>query len=148
MHIEASRDSTIMISGVGSVAILVNDAKKSAEWYREKLGFEIVGIEGHTVFVKPKGSQSLLLHLCGRCDAWENDQPGGRTGIWLQCGEITIRKDEKTGQVLPASNPENVERTYHELKGKGVEFSEELSTTDWGKYAILRDPDGNEIEIS
>jgi len=137
-----------MITAVGSTAILVNDAKKSAEWYREKLGFEIVGIEGHTVFVKPRGTQALLLHLCERCDSWENDRPGGRTGIWFQCGEIRIRRDEKTGQVLPASNPEDVERTYFELKKNGVEFSEGLTTTDWGKYAILRDPDRNEFEIS
>jgi len=60
-----------MITGVGSVAILAHDAKKSAEWYRDKLGFEIVGIEGHTVFVRlssrrpwppaPKCTQSCLL---------------------------------------------------------------------------------------
>jgi catechol 2,3-dioxygenase-like lactoylglutathione lyase family enzyme len=137
-----------MITGLGSVAVLVHDAKKSAEWYRDKLGFEIVGIEGHSVFVKPKGSQAPLVHLCERCESWEQDQPGGRTGIWLQCGEITIRKDERTGQVLPASNPENVERTYFELKKNGVEFSEELTATNWGKYAILKDPDGNEFEIS
>ena len=137
-----------MITGVGSVAILVEDARKSAEWYREKLGFEIVGIEGHAVFVKPKGPQSLLLHLCGRCDAWEDDHPGGRTGIWLQCGDLTMRRAEKTGQLLPTSNPEDVERVYFELKNNGVEFSEELTTTDWGKYAIFRDPDGNEFEIS
>jgi catechol 2,3-dioxygenase-like lactoylglutathione lyase family enzyme len=137
-----------MITGVGSVAVLVHDAKKSAAWYRDRLGFEIVGIEGHTVFVKPKGSQALLLHLCERCDSWEQDQPGGRTGIWLQCGEITIRKDTGTGRVVPASNSDNVERTYFELKKNGVEFSEELTTTNWGKYAILKDPDGNEFEIS
>ncbi len=137
-----------MITGVGSVAILVNDAKKSAEWYHDKLGFEIVGIEGHTVFVRPKGAQAILLHLCERCDAWGNDQPGGRTGIWFQCGEITISRDERTSQVLPASKPEDVERTYIELKEKGVDFSEELTTTEWGKYAILRDLDGNEFEIS
>lgn len=131
-----------MITGVGSVAILVRDARKSAEWYRAKLGFETVGIEGHTVFVKPKGSRTVLLHLCGPCDAWENDKPGWRTGIWFQCGDITIRKDEKTGQALPASKPEDVERTY------GVEFSEQLTTTERGKYAIFRDPDGNEFEIS
>lgn len=137
-----------MITGVGSVAVLVYDAKKSAEWYRSKLHFEIVGIEGHTVFVKPKGSQAPLLHLCGPNDAWENDKPGGRTGIWLQCGEMTIRKDKRTGQVLPASRPEEVEKTYFELKRNGVEFSEELTKTDWGKYAIFRDLDGNEFEIS
>jgi catechol 2,3-dioxygenase-like lactoylglutathione lyase family enzyme len=137
-----------MITGLGSVGVLVHDAKESAVWYRDRLGFEIVGIEGHTVFVKPKSSQAPLLHLCERCESWEQDQPGGRTGIWLQCGEITIRKDERSGQVLPASNPENVERTYLELKKNGVEFSEELTATAWGKYAILKDPDGNEFEIS
>jgi len=137
-----------MITGVGSIAILVSDAKKSAAWYHDKLGFEIVGVEGHSVFVRPNGSETLLLHLCERCESWEQDQPGGRTGVWLRCGEITIRKDERTGQVLPASNPENVESTYFELKKKGVEFSEELTTTSWGKFAILKDPDGNEFEIS
>jgi catechol 2,3-dioxygenase-like lactoylglutathione lyase family enzyme len=137
-----------MITGVGSVAILVRDARKSAEWYHDKLGFEIIGVEGHTVFVKPRGSQAPLLHLCARCDAWEEDQPGGRAGIWLHCGETTIRKDERTGQVLPASRPEEVERAYLELKRKGVEFKEELTTTDWGKYAMLKDLDGNEFEIS
>jgi len=137
-----------MITGVGSVAILVHDAKKSAAWYRDKLGFEIVGLEGHTIFVRAKGSQGLLLHLCERCDSWQKDQPEGRTGIWLQRGEITIRKDERTGQVTPASEPKDVETTYLELKKNGVEFSEELTTTNWGKYAILRDLDGNEFEIS
>jgi uncharacterized glyoxalase superfamily protein PhnB len=59
-----------------------------------------------------------------------------------------VRKDETTGQVIPASKPEDVERVYLELKKNGVEFSEELATTNWGKYAILRDLDGNEFEIS
>ena len=59
-----------------------------------------------------------------------------------------MRKDERTGLVTPASRPEDVERTYLEMKKKGVEFSEELTATDWGKFAIFRDLDGNEFEIS
>jgi len=129
------------------VAILVEDAHKSARWYHEKLGFEIIGIEGHTVFVRPKGSNTLL-HLCERCDAWEGEKPGGRTGIWLKCGRVVVRKDKKTGLVIPSSVPEDVERTYRQLKKKGVQFSEELTTTSWGKYALLKDPDGNLFEIS
>jgi len=136
-----------VIKEVGSVAVLVSDAKRSAEWYRDKLGFEIVGMEGHTVFVRPKGSR-FLLHLCGKCDAWEGDTPGGRTGVWLNCGDVVVSKDKKTGIVTPASRPESVEKTYHELKKKGVEFQEELTTASWGKYAILKDPDGNLFEIS
>jgi len=137
-----------MLTGVGSVAILVNDAKKSAEWYCDKLGFEIVGMEGHPVFVRPKGSGYPLIHLCSKCHDWGNDKPGGRTGIWLNCGEIIVHKRNESGIILPASNPEEVEKTYEELEKNGVEFSEDLAVTSWGRLAILKDPDGNEIEIS
>lgn len=68
--------------------------------------------------------------------------------MWLHCGEIPLHRDRETGRVLPASNPEDVEATYLELRDKGVEFSEEITTTSWGMYAILRDPDGNEFELS
>ena len=136
-----------MITGVGSVAVLMNDAHRSAEWYRDKLGFEIVEDKGHIVIVKPKRSQTLL-HLCGKCGAWENDRPGGRTGVWLHCGGVEMREDKKSGQLIPASDPADAERTYAELTKKGVEFSEALASTSWGKYAILKDPDGNEFELS
>jgi lactoylglutathione lyase len=136
-----------MIAGTGSIAILINDVAKSVEWYRDKLGFEIVENHGHTVFVRPRGSQ-LLLHLCAKCDAWEADHPGGRTGVWFNSGEIVMQKAGKSGQLIPASDPNEVEKTYLELKKKGVEFTEELTSTSWGKYAILKDLDGNEFEIS
>ena len=136
-----------MISGVGSVAILVNGPSKAAQWYEEKLGFEIVENEGHTVFARPKDSQ-LLLHLCGKSDSWGRDSPGGRTGLWLYCGEISMRKDPASGQLIPASSPEEVERTYLQLKKNGVEFSEELTSSGWGNYAILKDLDGNDFEMS
>jgi uncharacterized glyoxalase superfamily protein PhnB len=50
--------------------------------------------------------------------------------------------------VLPASRPDGVESAYRELKAKGVQFSMELTTTSWGKMAILKDLAGNEFEIS
>ncbi|HUI00006.1 MAG TPA: VOC family protein [Nitrososphaerales archaeon] len=137
-----------MLIGVGSVAVLVNDADKAARWYRDKLGFEIVENKGHAVWVRPKGTTTPLLHLCERCDDWGDDKPGGRTGIWLASGKVRLRRDKKSGRILPSSNPRAVERTYKELKRKGVEFSQELTKTSWGKMAILRDLDGNEFEIS
>jgi catechol 2,3-dioxygenase-like lactoylglutathione lyase family enzyme len=126
---------------------LVTDAKKSAEWYRERLGFEVVQAEGHGVFVRPPGSQ-VLIHLCGSCEAWGPDRPGGRTGVWLGCGPVKMNRGKKSGLLIPASDPSEVERTYEELLGRGVEFSEALTTASWGKYAVLKDPDGNEFEIS
>ncbi len=136
-----------MIRGVGSVAILVRDAKQSAEWYRDRLGFEIVSSEGHAVFVRPRGAPWPVIHLCGECESWEGDRPGGPTGIWLPCSEVRIQR-AKSGALIPASDPGEVERTYRELKAKGVSFSHELQTVSWGKQATFLDPDGNELEIS
>jgi catechol 2,3-dioxygenase-like lactoylglutathione lyase family enzyme len=114
-----------MITDVGSVAVLVKDAKRAAEWYSEKLGFR-TRIQGHWVTVKPEDSE-IALHLCEKCEEWGDDTPGGQTGISF----IT----------------DNQEQTYKELKAKGVEFSKELTTEWFGTYAIFKDPDGNEFWI-
>jgi uncharacterized glyoxalase superfamily protein PhnB len=112
-----------LFTEIACVPVLVNDAKKSAEWYRDKLGFE-VSIHGHWVEAKPKGSQTVI-HLCGKCKEWGNDSPGGNTGIF-------IKSDDKT-------------KTYEELKTRGVEFSKELTKESWGTCAIFKDLDGNEF---
>jgi catechol 2,3-dioxygenase-like lactoylglutathione lyase family enzyme len=112
-----------MLTAVSSVAVLVHDAKKSAKWYHEVLGFEATE-QGHWVAVRPKDSK-LVIHLCEKCDEWEGDAPGGNTGIGFQ-------SDDKR-------------RTYEELKAKGVEFKQDLTTEWFGTYAIFKDPDGNEF---
>jgi catechol 2,3-dioxygenase-like lactoylglutathione lyase family enzyme len=110
-----------MLTEVSSVAVLVTDAKKSAKWYSEKLGFE-TNAEGHWVTVRPKGSK-MVIHLCEKCEEWGDDRPGGNTGIGF------YSDDQR--------------KTYQELKAKGVEFQKELTTEWFGTYAIFKDPDGN-----
>ena len=114
-----------MLDGISSVAVLVTDAKKSAEWYAETLGFES-NVQGHWVTVRPKGS-NVVIHLCEKCEEWEGDLPGGNTGIGL------YSPDKK--------------KTYEQLKSKGVRFKKELTTEWFGTYAIFMDPDGNEFWI-
>lgn len=114
-----------MFTEVGSVPVLVRDAAKAAAWYKEKLGFEVT-VQGHWVAAKPPGS-SVVLHLCAENEDWEGDRPGGQTGIFLKC-------DDK-------------EKTYQDLKRRGVEFAVELREAPWGggKYAIFKDLDGNKF---
>ena len=115
-----------MLTEIASVPVLVKNARESAEWYREKLGFEVNMQGQHWVEVKPMGS-SAVLHLCEKCKEWENDSPGGNTGIFL-------RSDDQA-------------KTYRELKAKGVEFAVELTKESWGTYAVFKDPDGNQFWI-
>ncbi len=114
-----------MFTEVGSIAVLVNDATKAAEWYNRQLDFE-VNVQGHWVTAKPRGSNTVI-HLCGKCEDWENDRPGGHTCIF-------IKTDDK-------------EENYRKLKSQGVEFDVELTEAPWGggKYAIFRDLDGNKF---
>ena len=112
-----------MLTEVSSVPVLVRDAKKSAKWYSEKLGFE-TDLQDHWVTVRPKGSK-LVIHLCEKCEEWEDDEPGGNTGIGFY-------SDDKT-------------KTFEELKARGVEFKKGLTTEWFGTYAIFKDLDGNEF---
>ena len=103
-----------------SVAIMVTDAEKSANWYKEKLDFATEG-SGHWITVRPRGSNAKV-HLC------EGKLEPGNTGISLYC--------------------KNVERTAAKLEKKGVKFATPVTKKEWGTFAMIADPDGSEIWLS
>jgi catechol 2,3-dioxygenase-like lactoylglutathione lyase family enzyme len=105
---------------LSSIALVVSDAKKSAKWYMEKLGFEIRSKDGHWVTVSQKGLP-VDIHLCeGFCPL----EPGN-TGFSF------ISKD--------------VAKEQKALEAKGVKFTQTTKKEDWGTYAMFADPDGNEF---
>jgi len=108
-----------MINSIIDVAIVVSNAKKSADWYKEKLGLEVRDNEGHWVTVAPKGS-ALVMHLC---ESKPLEQ--GNTGI--------------------AFRVDDLDKSYKEMTGKGVEFTVKPTKEEWGTYAMFKDPDGNEF---
>ena len=112
---------------LATVAVTVTrPAKKAAEWYRDKLDFEIRGeADGHWIVVAPKGQTGTKegpwwgIHLC---EADELD-PGNTAILFLT---------------------PDIETAYQELKTKGVEFTKEITKEVWGTYAMFTDPWGNE----
>ena len=108
-----------MIKSIMDMAIVVSDAKKSAEWYKQNLGLEVRDNEGHWITVAPKDS-SVVLHLCETTPAEK-----GNTGIAFCVDEL--------------------DKTYREMSAKGVEFTTKPKKTEWGTYAMFKDLDGNEF---
>ncbi|HUK51532.1 MAG TPA: VOC family protein [Terriglobales bacterium] len=106
-----------MLKSITDVAVVVSDAKKSAEWYSEKLGLEVRDREGHWVTVAPKDS-TVVLHLC-ETEPLEQ----GNTGI--------------------AFKVDDLDQAYKEMISKGVEFTVKPTKEEWGSYAMFKDPDGN-----
>ncbi len=100
-------------------------AKKAAEWFKDKLDFEIGGeIDGHWVVVGPKGTT------------------GPPEGPW--CGIHLCEADElDPGNTAILFLTEDILSTYKELKTKGVEFTKELTEEVWGTFAMFTDPWGN-----
>ena len=106
-----------LIKRISSSAIVVKDAKKAAQWYRQKLGFDVKE-DGHWITAKPKGSRGPVLHLC----------------------ETTPLEKGNTGIAFLA---DDVNKTYEDLMKKGVKFTKKLKDEGWGPYAMFSDPDGN-----
>jgi len=106
-----------MISRSFSVAVMVKDADKSTDWYKEKLGFQVAS-EEHWVTAWPRGA-SWRIHLC------QGDLEPGNTGIALYCTDL--------------------EGTANLLKKRGVKFHKDVTKAAWGNYAQIEDPDGNII---
>ena len=110
-----------MLSKSFSVAVMVSDGKKSAKWYKEKLGLEVSTEMEHWVTAWQKGA-SWKLHLC------EGDLEPGNTGVSFYS--------------------DDVKKTVSDLKKKGVKFSQDYTKSEWGENAMFDDPDGNSFWIS
>jgi catechol 2,3-dioxygenase-like lactoylglutathione lyase family enzyme len=110
-----------MIKSIIDVAVVVSDANKSAEWYRDKVGLEIRDRQGHWVTVAPKGS-GPVLHLCETTPL----EPGN-TGIAFQADDL--------------------DKAYKEMSAKGVEFTVKPKKEEWGYHAMFKDLDGNEFWV-
>lgn len=112
-----------------SVPVVVTDRVASKAWYTKRFGLDLIDDDDHWVTVGRKGKGSVL-HLC---QASENSPP-----IPLEPGP--------SGFVFAV--PGDFQAECARLQAAGVEFSQEPVKADWGWYATVRDPDGNEHHLS
>jgi catechol 2,3-dioxygenase-like lactoylglutathione lyase family enzyme len=112
-----------------SVAVVVSDRKRSVEWYSKRLGLDVIDSFDHWVTVGRKG-RSGVLHLC-QTSEYDPSIPleKGNTGIQLRV-------------------PGDFEAACAALAANGVKFSTPPTKEEWGWWAAIEDPDGNEISLT
>jgi uncharacterized glyoxalase superfamily protein PhnB len=105
---------------LADVAVVVSNAKASAQWWEEKVGFVSTRVHGsdHAIMIASPGDR-FVLHLC------EGFAP-------LEPGDSGI-----------AFVTDAIEPLVAQMMEGGVQFPEPLKKEKWGSMAKFADPDGN-----
>jgi catechol 2,3-dioxygenase-like lactoylglutathione lyase family enzyme len=125
---ERSAASKLPKATFSSVAVVVSDKRRSLEWYTRNLGLDVILEMDHWITVGRKGHGGVL-HLCQTSDYDTSLPPeSGNTGIQL---------------LLPGE----FAAACAALEANGVRFTNPATKSEWGWWATIADPDGNEISL-
>ncbi len=119
-----------MIKQLKFVGMPTRDQARARDFYVGKLGFEV-----------------------------STDQPFNDKQRWieLRIGTSSTRivlftpdgHEDRIGTFFNGSFAcDDVQATYRQLTAKGVEFVSPPQKQPWGEFAILKDPDGNQLVLS
>jgi catechol 2,3-dioxygenase-like lactoylglutathione lyase family enzyme len=114
-----------MISHLKFVSIPVRDQDRALAFYTGKLGFKVVTDQ-------PMGEDQRWIEL---------RIGGAETRVVLFTAEE--HRDRIGTPFNGAFACDNVERTYEELKARGVEFAAPPEKQPWGTYTTFKDSDDN-----
>ncbi len=118
------------VDKIAMVSLPVSDQERAKLFYVEKLGFTVIAdyIMGNAEAGERAGNRWVMLL-----------PPGGGVSITL----TTWFEDLRPGVMKISLSTSDVEKTYQELKSKGVQPNNEISDAPWGKWFSVDDPDGN-----
>jgi len=119
-----------MIKRLKFAAIPVTDQDRALKFYTEKLGFQVYSDQ-------PFSDEQRWIEL---------GIAGGDTRVVLFTAEAHKPMIGGWSNLTFASD--NVEKTYEELKARGVEFVGPPEKQQWGTFALFKDPDGTTFCLS
>jgi uncharacterized glyoxalase superfamily protein PhnB len=122
-----------VLTKVRSVGIYVSDQQRALDFYRDALGCDVVADlpmgEGdgaqRWIEVKLPGDDTKLILFTPQ---GQENRIGDFSNLIFHCDDM--------------------ERTYEELSGRGVEFPTPPEKASWGQWwAVFQDPDGNKYGL-
>ena len=119
-----------MFQRINAIILLVQDMKKSIEFYNNVLGMEKKQESEDWVEFLKQGTV-LALH------------PAKKKTKSHQQQETT-----KGGNILIGFNISDLEFVCNDLNKKNVKFYKNLKNESFGKHAIIEDPEGNLISLA
>ncbi len=117
------------VTGIGGVFLRSRDPKAMAKWYAENLGIKLADFNG-TAF------------------QWSDEVPAG-TGMtaWSAFPEDTAYFGEGKQAVMIDYRVDDLDALLTELEAKGVWIDPKRQDEVYGKFAWIKDCDGNRVEL-
>ena len=119
-----------MIHNLATVTVYVEDQERALEFYAHTLGFEIRRRQ-------PMGPHEFWIEVA---------PPGAETRIVLYPRLLMPHWQQLKASVIFACD--DIDATYHELRGRGVHFTQVPRQMPWGRFAQFTDLDSNEFMLS
>ena len=135
-----------MIKGLTHAGVWVHDQDEALAFYTEKLGLEVRsdvtleemgGFRWVAVGVPGQEDVSLTLLAVPGPPVFDEETQ--------QAIKTLVAKGAATGLFFAT---DDIHGTYEELKGRGVEFSQEPTEQPYGVDAGFRDPSGNQMRVA
>jgi len=117
------------VTGIGGVFLRSPDSKAMAKWYAEHLGITLADFNG-TAFM------------------WSDEVPAG-TGMtaWSAFPADSEYLGEATQQAMINYRVDDLDALLAELAAKGVWIDPKRDEQSYGKFAWIKDCDGNRVEL-
>ena len=111
-----------MASGIAAVWLPVTDMDRAVAFYRDTLGLEVT---------------------MQQADWSEVDANGVKLGLNAR----ESAKSSEGGAVVTFQPDGSIDDEVQSLKGKGVNFTGEISDWPWGRLAPFKDSEGNDLQF-
>lgn len=123
-----------MIDGIGGAFLFTNDAKRLSAWYRDCLG------------MNPSGEDTECTSIYKIFEYRDLENPETkRSMVWaIIATDQDIKDKPRTGKIN--YRVKNMAEILSHLKNKDVAIEKTQDDT-YGRFAWLKDPDGNSIEL-
>src|SRR5436853_95053 len=116
------------VTGVGGVLLRSADPKRMQAWYAEHLGFPVTDY--------------------GVSFAWTDEVPKGTgTPAWSAFPETTTYFGEGQQAAMINYRVDNLEELLGSLAAAGVWIDPKREDYDFGRFAWIKDCDGNRVEL-
>jgi predicted enzyme related to lactoylglutathione lyase len=119
-----------MITHIKFVSVPVRDQNRALEFYTEKLGFTIITDQPFDEKQRwielriPKAETRIVLNT----PEGQEDRIGTFSSLVFACSDV--------------------EKTYEELKARGVDFDGPPEKQPWGTFATFKDSEGNQFVLA